>query len=127
MAAMKKPCQFFLTKVDNAGTKKGRKRAKKDPNAPKKPLSAYMLFLQDKRADIKAKYPGCSVADIAKKGGEMWNAQKDRTVSQAGMFALVLGVTAFRLTSCILVRHTPDAEVGGESKEAKGAVSERPC
>lgn len=67
---------------DDAGDGRGKKkRAKKDPNAPKKPLSGYMIFLQEKRSEIKSKYPGSSVAEVAKKGGEMWNAQKDRTVS----------------------------------------------
>ena len=30
----------------------------KDPNAPKRPMSAYMLFANAKRAEIKAANPG---------------------------------------------------------------------
>ena len=29
----------------------------KDPNAPKKPLSAYFLFSQDERLKVKAEFP----------------------------------------------------------------------
>ena len=118
---------FCCVEKEKTNEGKGKKRAKKDPNAPKKPLSGYMLFLQDKRADIKAKYPGISVAEIAKKGGEMWNAQKDRTVSHTGvMFCVVLQRNCvFGYFICLCVSCL-DAEVGGEGKEAEGAISERP-
>ena len=45
---------------------------KKDPNAPKKPLTAYMVWLQENRVAIKDKYPGISLTDIAKKAGKKW-------------------------------------------------------
>ena len=50
------------------------KKAKKDPNAPKKPLSGYMLWLQDNREGIKRKNPGISVTEVSKKAGVMWKA-----------------------------------------------------
>ena len=47
----------------------------KDPNAPKRPLSAYFLFLQNARASIVAAMPaGSKVQDIARAGGERWAA-----------------------------------------------------
>jgi hypothetical protein len=42
-----------------AEDKKG-KKGKKDPNAPKRGLSAYMFFSQDQRATIKAENPDAS-------------------------------------------------------------------
>ena len=48
------------------------KRAAKDPNAPKKPLSLYMLWLQDNRAAIQQSNPGLSMTEIGRKGGELW-------------------------------------------------------
>eukprot|EP00042_Codosiga_hollandica_P050857 m.616714 g.616714 ORF g.616714 m.616714 type:complete len:749 (+) comp58169_c0_seq1:118-2364(+) len=59
----------------DGGAKKGKaKRAKKekDPNAPKRPNSGYMLWLAANRERIKAENPGIKVTDIAKKGGEVW-------------------------------------------------------
>ena len=61
---------LILTCFQDTGGKK--QRAKKDPNAPKKPLSAYMLWLQENRASFKEKYPGITVTEIGKKAGEMW-------------------------------------------------------
>ncbi|XP_034980946.1 FACT complex subunit SSRP1 [Zootoca vivipara] len=44
----------------------------KDPNAPKRPLSAYMLWLNANRDKIRAECPGMSVTDVSKKAGELW-------------------------------------------------------
>ena len=51
----------------------GRKRKKKDPNAPKRPLSAFFLFCADERPSVKALYPNYSVGEAAKELGERWN------------------------------------------------------
>ena len=48
------------------------KKAGKDPNAPKRPLSAFFLFSQDERPDIKKKTPSLSVGDISKEIGARW-------------------------------------------------------
>lgn len=48
---------------------------------PKRPLSAYMLWLNSAREQIKRDNPGIKVTEIAKKGGEMWRAMKDKSVS----------------------------------------------
>jgi len=51
----------------------GRKKRKKDPNAPKRPLSAFFLYCADERAAIKAVHPTHSVGEVAKELGEKWN------------------------------------------------------
>jgi len=48
------------------------KRAKKDPNAPKKPLSAFMFFCKDKRPEVVKEHPKEGVTDIAKHLGKAW-------------------------------------------------------
>lgn len=48
---------------------------------PKRPLSAYMLWLNSAREGIKKEHPGIKVTEIAKKGGEMWRGMKDKSVS----------------------------------------------
>ncbi|CAK1551232.1 unnamed protein product [Leptosia nina] len=46
---------------------------------PKRPMSAYMLWLNSAREQIKADNPGLKVTEIAKKGGEIWRAMKDKS------------------------------------------------
>lgn len=46
----------------------------KDPNAPKRPMSAYMLWLNASREKIKSDHPGISITDLSKKAGELWKA-----------------------------------------------------
>ena len=50
------------------------KRRKADPNAPKRACSAFMLFSQAERANVKRDHPDAPSADIAKRLGERWNA-----------------------------------------------------
>lgn len=51
-----------------------KKRAKKDPNAPKKGLSAFMFFSQAMRDTIKEENPDVSFGEIGKLLGERWKA-----------------------------------------------------
>lgn len=53
-------------------------RKAKDPNAPKRPRSAYIFFCNDKRAEIKEKNPDMKMPDIARKLGEMWKGLKEK-------------------------------------------------
>ena len=46
--------------MPKADTVKTSAKAKKDPNAPKKPLSSYFLFAAEQRASIKASNPKIS-------------------------------------------------------------------
>lgn len=44
----------------------------KDPNAPKKPLSAYFLFSQEERLKVKGENPDYSITEVAKELGRRW-------------------------------------------------------
>ena len=44
----------------------------KDPNAPKKPLSAYFLYSQEERLKVKGEFPDFSITEIAKELGRRW-------------------------------------------------------
>jgi len=44
----------------------------KDPNAPKKPLSAYFLFSQEERLKVKNENPDYSITEVAKELGRRW-------------------------------------------------------
>ena len=49
------------------------KKKFKDPNAPKRPPSAFFLFCSEYHPKTKGEHPGLSIGDVAKKLGEMWN------------------------------------------------------
>lgn len=59
---------------------KSKSKKDKDDNRPKRATSAFMLWLNDTREQIKRDHPGIKVTDIAKKGGEMWRELKDKTI-----------------------------------------------
>lgn len=46
---------------------------------PKRPLSAYMLWLNTARDKIYKDNPGLKRTDIARKGGEIWKAMADKS------------------------------------------------
>ncbi|KAJ3162682.1 Non-histone chromosomal protein 6 [Geranomyces michiganensis] len=52
-------------------------KAKKDPNAPKKPLSAFMIFSQENRARIKDENPEATFGQIGKLLGAAWKDLND--------------------------------------------------
>jgi len=54
--------------------KHGRKKAKKDPNKPKRACSSFMFFANEKRPDLRKEFPTYKITEIGKKLGEMWKA-----------------------------------------------------
>jgi len=62
--------------------KKGAKKRKKDPNAPKRPQTAFFVFSTKHREAVKKELgEGVRVGDIAKRLGEKWKelADEDKT------------------------------------------------
>jgi len=55
------------------GKKGKRARRVKDPNAPKKPLSNYMVYCMKNRKDIQAKNPNAKPTEISRILGANWN------------------------------------------------------
>ncbi|KAI1342523.1 nucleosome binding protein [Xylariaceae sp. FL0016] len=54
------------------------RRAKKDPNAPKRGLSAYMFFANEQRENVRDENPGISFGQVGKILGERWKALNDK-------------------------------------------------
>merc|ERR1712183_527681 len=55
------------------GEKGGKKRKRvKDPNAPKRALSAFFWFCNDERAKVRAANPDMGVGEVAKQLGAAW-------------------------------------------------------
>lgn len=63
------------------------KKMRRDPNMPKKPLSAYIYFSQEMREQIKKENPKMPVASIMKEVSNRWSAmskeEKERYVTEA--------------------------------------------
>jgi len=77
-----------MGKAEKAATRskatKGSKK-KKDPNAPKRGLSAYMFFANEQRENVRAENPGIAFGQVGKVLGERWKAlsQKQRDPYEA--------------------------------------------
>ncbi|KAL1498349.1 hypothetical protein ABEB36_009162 [Hypothenemus hampei] len=59
--------------------RKRKEKKEKDENKPKRAATAFMLWLNSHRDQIKKDNPGIKVTEIAKKGGEMWRELKDKS------------------------------------------------
>jgi len=53
-------------------------KRKKDPNAPKRGLSAYMFFANDNRDKVREENPGIKFGEVGKLLGERWKALTDK-------------------------------------------------
>ncbi|KAK4165849.1 high mobility group box domain-containing protein [Cladorrhinum sp. PSN259] len=58
--------------------KETKRRTKKDPNAPKRGLSAYMFFANEQRDNVREENPGVSFGQVGKILGERWKALSDK-------------------------------------------------
>ena len=65
--------EAYTTKADKTGKEK-------DPNAPKRPQSAYFLFMNDRRPALQKEKPELKFGDLTKALTEDWKAlsEKDR-------------------------------------------------
>ncbi|KAL5706114.1 HMG1/2-like protein [Ranunculus cassubicifolius] len=53
-------------------------KAAKDPNKPKRPASAFFVFMEDFRKTYKEKFPNNkSVSVVGKAGGDKWKSMSD--------------------------------------------------
>jgi len=73
----KKPKGEKKLKAEGGASRK--RKNKKDPNAPKRPMSGYFLWLNENREQIKEDNPGIAVTEISKKAGELWRALSDKS------------------------------------------------
>ncbi|KAI0998310.1 hypothetical protein K3495_g9888 [Podosphaera aphanis] len=53
-------------------------KRKKDPNAPKRGLSAYMFFANEQRDNVREENPGITFGQVGKVLGERWKALTDK-------------------------------------------------
>ncbi|XP_022971560.1 HMG1/2-like protein [Cucurbita maxima] len=75
-AAPKKADSKLKTK--SAGASKKSAKAAKDPNKPKRPASAFFVFMEEFRKQYKKEHPNNkSVAAVGKAGGDKWRSLSD--------------------------------------------------
>ncbi|XP_020100146.1 high mobility group B protein 1 [Ananas comosus] len=73
----KRKAALKADKSSKKGTKKDQK-AKKDPNKPKRPASAFFVFLEEFRKIYKQEHPNVkAVSAVGKAGGEKWKSMSD--------------------------------------------------
>ncbi|KAF2747986.1 hypothetical protein M011DRAFT_476620 [Sporormia fimetaria CBS 119925] len=53
-------------------------KKKKDPNAPKRALSAYMFFANEQRDKVREDNPGIKFGEVGKQLGEKWKALNEK-------------------------------------------------
>ena len=79
------------------------KRAKKDPNAPKRALSAYMFFSQDWRERIKTENPDAGFGEVGKLLGAKWKELDD---AEKKVSCAYMRYVDYLLTGCVFCSHT---------------------
>ncbi|KAM3339008.1 high mobility group B protein 7 [Capsicum galapagoense] len=66
------------SKEKSTEPKAKREKKPKNPNAPKRPPTAFFVFMDEFRQTFKAANPDCkSVSMVAKEGGEKWKSMTD--------------------------------------------------
>jgi hypothetical protein len=69
---------------DDEGPKKRKRNTKpKDPNAPKRPASSYILFQNEIRKELKEKHPNLTNPELLNMISEMWKkmSEEEKAVS----------------------------------------------
>jgi len=64
-------------KKDGKKTKRKGKKAKKDPNAPKRATTAYFYYTSQRRSELLKEQPGIKVTEQAKIMGQEWKQLSD--------------------------------------------------
>lgn len=65
------------TNSEGKAKRSSKKRKKKDPNEPSRPVSAYALFFRETQANIKIRKPDATFGEISKEVARQWDALDD--------------------------------------------------
>jgi structure-specific recognition protein 1 len=100
--------------------KKKREKKKKDKNAPKRPQSAFFIWMNENREAMKKKYPDLSLAEFGKKAGELWRELKDKSEWES---KAKKAKEEYDKAMKNYVPSKEDSEDGGSSKQKKSKAS----
>ena len=67
--------------AEGKAKRSSKKRKKKDPNEPSRPVSAYALFFRETQANIKIRKPDATFGEISKEVARQWDALDDERKS----------------------------------------------
>ena len=70
---------MFPVSSTAASSPKKAARAKKDPSAPKRAPSAYIIFCTEKRPEVQKKNPEASFGELGKLLGKLWGEMDEKT------------------------------------------------
>uniref|UniRef100_A0A0D6R3Y0 HMG box domain-containing protein n=1 Tax=Araucaria cunninghamii TaxID=56994 RepID=A0A0D6R3Y0_ARACU len=72
-----------MPKAAKSKTKtRGEKKKQKDPNAPKRGLSAYMFYANENRERVRTENPNITFGQVGKVLGEEWKGLTDEKKSK---------------------------------------------
>lgn len=66
------PKDSASTTTSRTRSSRGGSKRQKDPNAPKRPLTAYMYYATDMREQVKQENPNATFGDVGKIIGDKW-------------------------------------------------------
>lgn len=67
-------------KMEDGSGKTKRKKKTKDPNAPKRYMSAFLFFCSEKKDSIRSQFPNLNPVEIAKDLSTRWEACEDQSL-----------------------------------------------
>ncbi|KAL1201150.1 High mobility group B protein 7 [Cardamine amara subsp. amara] len=120
--AKKKPADKKKSSSDEPNSKrirkaKDEKKSSSTSNKPKRPLTAFFVFMNDFRKTFKKENPYCNVKDVAKQGGEKW---KSLTEEEKKVYLDKAAELKAEYNKS-LENNDADEEEGDEGKEADDA------
>jgi hypothetical protein len=82
---------------DEAPKKRKRNTKPRDPNAPKRPASSYILFQNEIRKPLKDKHPGLTNPELLNMISDLWKkmSEEEKAVS------IVIRVAYSRVLTCL--------------------------
>lgn len=93
--------------TEDGGKKRKREKKVKDPNAPKAPPSAYIMFQNDVRNRVRAEHPGVQYKELMGLISKQWNAlTQDKKQVVRFSIASVICSKNDCLSSLILIEST---------------------
>jgi len=123
-AGMQNDAAMAAVKEEGGGKKTKTGRKKKDPNAPKRPLSAYLLFCGKERAKVTASNPEMKGRAVMTELGARWGRLSDEAKKPFQNEAEGLAKTYVKDTDAYnLAKGAEGASGGGGSSSSAAAAA----
>lgn len=90
-------------------------KKKKDPNKPRRNLSAYMFFAREHRPLVKVDLPGATFGELGREVGMRWKAIKD--TERAGKYKSLAASDKARYAKEMKAYVPPESENPSESED----------